>query len=90
MFITRQHPSGARPLKGYPIDADPQTGKLGYKVGYCPCGCKEPLFIRTIELREVLNYFGYSEESHQKKRLSPITKIKKRIINALGGINPSE
>ncbi len=89
-FITRQHPRGARPLTGYPIDTEPQSGKLGYKIGYRTCGCKEPLFIRTLELNEVLEYFGYSQESHERVRVSPITKIKKRIIKALGGINPTE
>jgi hypothetical protein len=90
MFITRQHPSGARPLKAYPIDTEPRSGKLGYKIGYCMCGCKEPLFIRTIELREVLEYFGEINNSYYNKKLSLTTKLKSRIIKMLGGTIPND
>jgi hypothetical protein len=42
MFLVRQNPKGARPLQGYPMVEDSETGQWGYKIGYCLCGCMSP------------------------------------------------
>lgn len=65
MFISRQNAKGGVPLKGYPLDTDPKSGYMGYKIGYCGCGCNEPLFIRTVDLNDVVNRFGVTIEYHQ-------------------------
>ena len=87
MILSRQHPKGGPVLKGYPLEEDPATGVLGHKVGYCPCGCMEPLLIRTVDLREVVAKFGRSLEEHERwyKRLKPKTPLKHRMIRFLGG-----
>ncbi len=74
MLITRSHPNGGRPLTGYPIDEDKKTGQLGYKIGYCPCGCNEPLLIRTIDLKEVVDRFGVSDDYYRKNILKRLTR----------------
>ncbi len=87
MVITRQHPNGGPTLKGFPIEEDANTGVLGYKVGYCSCGCAEPLLIRTVDIRAVMNKFGasmdeYDTALYKLKRKEP---LRDRIIKFLGG-----
>ena len=79
MFITRQNAKGGPRLKICPIDVDERTGNFGYRIGYCS-GCNEPLMIRTVELREVLEYFGVSGSEKLKHE-----SLRERIVHILGG-----
>ncbi len=90
MLLVRQNPKGGWPLKGYPLDADPETGSMGYKVGYCSCGCKQPILIRLGDLRDIVDEFGLSaglcvQEEPKQWLVSPIPALKKRIVESLGG-----
>jgi hypothetical protein len=89
MLLTRQNPSGGPSLKGYPIEADPDTDVLGYKVGYCGCGCKKPILIRTLDVRQVLEKFGYSLDQYDtsffKLKRKYKDPLRNRIIKFLGG-----
>ena len=91
MIITKQNPSGGPALKAYTIQEDPETGLYGYPIGYCPCGCKERLLIRTLDMREICNKFGWSlteyEETQEevKRRLAPRLPLRHRMIKWLGG-----
>ena len=80
MIISRANLQGGRPLRGYPLEEDPKTGMYGYKVGYCS-GCNEPVMIRTIELRGVVEHFGRIVDDRLTKRVS----LKHRLITWLGG-----
>jgi hypothetical protein len=79
MLLTRKNAKGGAPLKSYTLDEDPRTGCLGLKFGYCE-GCNEPIFIRTVEMRDVISQFGYSLS--MKSRREP---IKHKLIKFLGG-----
>lgn len=57
MFLVRKNPKAGRPLQGYPIDSDPTSGHIGFKLGYCPCG--EPVFIRIGDVYEFASSFHY-------------------------------
>jgi len=87
MIITRANPSGGRPLRGYPLCEDPDTGLLGYKVGYCGCGCDQPLLIRTVDVRQIVDKFGGGLSDYQRwyDKLKPKQSLKHLIIKALGG-----
>jgi hypothetical protein len=87
MIITKQNPNGGPTLKSYPIREDKETGVLGYHVGYCPCGCNEPLLIRTVDIREVVNRFGMTLNEHDQvfQRLEPKKPLRQKIIEFLGG-----
>lgn len=87
MVLTRQNPNGGPALKGFPIEEDPSTGVLGYKVGYCTCGCKEPLLIRTIDVRQVVDKFGLSLDEYDTSlfKLKRKEPLRDRIIKFLGG-----
>lgn len=90
MFLARQNPKGARPLQGYPLDEDSETGQWGYKIGYCTCGCKQPILIRTTDLSDVVDAFGLSanytlREESKPWLVSPIPALKKKIVESLGG-----
>jgi hypothetical protein len=69
MFVTRANPNGGRPLSSYPLDEDKRSGNLGYKIGYC-AGCGEPVLIRTIDVAEIVDRFGLSDQFYRKKFLS--------------------
>jgi len=77
MFITRKHPKVGASLKTYPIAEDPQSGLLGYKIGYteCPCGHCEPILIRTIDVREIVDKFGVSEHIYRKNIVDKLVNI---------------
>lgn len=77
MLITRQNQKGGPKLKSCPIDIDEKSGNFGYKIGYCD-GCNEPLLIRTLDLREILDYFGMAGEFKTQS-------IREKIIHWLGG-----
>ncbi len=85
MLITRQHPKGGPPLKGFPLDEDPDTGVLGYKIGYCPHG--DPLLIRTVDVNAVMSKFGRSIDEYSSwfSKLKHRTPLKHRLIKLLGG-----
>lgn len=87
MLLTRQNPKGGPTLKGYPLEEDPASGMFGYKLGYCGCGCGEPVYMRSIDVREVTAKFGYSLEEYKKifQKLKPKVPIRHRLIEALGG-----
>ena len=87
VLLTRQHPKGGPVLKGYPLMEDPETGMWGYKVGYCPCGCGQPLLIRTVDVRDIVNRFGTTLEEYKRwtAKLKPKTPLKHRMIRFLGG-----
>ena len=89
MLITRQNPKGGPTLRGFPIEEDDDTGVLGYKVGYCPCGCGKPLLIRTLDVRAVMEKFGYSMDQYDsalfKLKRKYSTPLRERIIKFLGG-----
>jgi hypothetical protein len=87
VIITRQNPKGGPALKSYTIAEDPDSGTLGYRIGYCDCGCQRPLFIRTLEIREMLEIFGYAVDRYDSvfARLKPKVSIRHRIIKMLGG-----
>jgi len=80
MLLTRANPNGGRPLTGFPIAEDEKTGAYGYKIGYCPCGCNEEILIRTIDVRQVVSYFGIGMEEMDewKRKLKEKTKIPMR------------
>lgn len=84
MVITRQNPNGGPALKGYPIEEDPQSGVLGYKIGYCPCSCQEALYIRTVDVRQVVDKFGLSMELYDKL-FRKKESVRNRLIRLLGG-----
>lgn len=85
VIITKQNPRGGPEIKSYRLSEDPNTGVLGYKIGYCPCGCGEPLLIRTLDLREIIAHFGFSMEDYDKmmKKYRPKVRITERLIKAL-------
>ena len=92
MFITKANPKGGRPLTCFPISEDPKTGFLGYKIGYCQCGCNEPLLIRTIDLREIVDRFAVSQEIYDilyaKKEFGISVfkrQVREKLIKLLGG-----
>ena len=88
MVISRQHPNGGQPLKGFPIQVDPETGLLGYKLGNtnCECGRTESLYIRTVDLGDCLKHFGISLAEYQNMvdNFKPKTSVKDRIGLLLG------
>lgn len=85
MVITRQNPKGGPALKGFPIEEDPDTGVLGYKVGYCKHG--DPLLIRTLDVRKVMEKFGKSMDDYDTAlfKLKKSEPLRNRIIKFLGG-----
>lgn len=87
MVLTRQNPKGGPALQGYPIEVDPATGVLGYKVGYCGCGCAEEVLIRTIDVRQVVAKFGWSMEEYESLMgsVKPKEPLRNRMIKFLGG-----
>lgn len=90
MVITRQNGNGGPALKGFPIEEDPDTGILGYKVGYCPCPCNKPLLIRTVDVRQVMDKFGMSIDEYdtaffkikQKYKKSFLSKVARAFLKA--------
>lgn len=82
MLITTQHPNGAPKLQFHGLYRDQESNILGYKIGYCPCGCLEPLVIRMSDIYEILDKWHYIV-THQRE--SVITKIKKNLVLKLGG-----
>jgi hypothetical protein len=87
MIITRQNPKGGPALKGYPIEEDPRTGILGYKIGYCSCGCREPLLMRIVDVRDIVEKFigcvdEYNSIIQKLRRKEP---LRNKIIAFLGG-----
>lgn len=80
MLISRANMKGGRPLRGFPFDEDPKTGLLGYKVGYCS-GCNEPIMIRSVELRDVVDHFGRIVDDRENKKVS----LREWLVKKLGG-----
>lgn len=78
MLITRQNLNGGPKLKTCPLVYDESTGSLMHKVGYCN-GCNEPLGIRTVDLKEVMEVFGLSFGQNYK------LSLRERVIKFLGG-----
>ena len=76
MLITRQNLNGGPKLKSCPLVIDENSGTLMHKLGYC-ANCNEPLGIRTVDLKEVLEVFGFGEGY----KLS----LRERVIKLLGG-----
>lgn len=80
-MLTRKNLKGGRELgaKSYPLEE--LNGHLGYKLGYC-AGCNEPILMRTIDAKEMLAHFHYSEEAYAKllHDLKPKFSFKKRLI----------
>jgi hypothetical protein len=63
---------------------------MGLQDRLLPMWLHEPILIRTVELRDVVDYFGYSDgycDHKEQKKLfhSPIPALKKRIVESLGG-----
>lgn len=85
MIVTKQNPQGGPAMKMYPIREDPETGILGYHVGYCPCS--EPLLLRTVDVRDIVNKFGWSLTEYEEsiKKLKPKAPLRHRIVRFLGG-----
>ena len=84
MLITRKNLRAGRPLQGFPLIGE--RGLLGYKVGYCE-GCNEPIVIRTIDVREIVDNFGVSDDfyKHSFHLFGHREPIKHRVIRWLGG-----
>lgn len=80
MIVTRANLNGGRPLRGYPLTEDQRTGFLGYKLGYCS-GCNEPVSIRTVDIKDVVNHFGLVIEEKEGDRIS----FRQKVILWLGG-----
>ncbi len=85
MLITRQNPTGGRPLRDYPIDRDEKTGRMGFKLGYCS-KCAEPLLLKISDADEVAQRFVQPEVIEVKVPL--MQKLKKQIVESLGGTVP--
>lgn len=89
MVITKQNPNGGPMLKVYRIEEDPNTGVVGYKLGYCPCG--EPLLLRMIDVRAIVAKFGWSMQEYdefwnkQRPRDPIMQRLRMGIIRVLGG-----
>lgn len=85
MIVTKQNPAGGPTLKSYPIKEDPDTGTLGYQIGYCSCGCGKPIMLRTIDVRDIVNKFGFSliEYEAALKKLKPKVPFRKKLVNAI-------
>lgn len=89
MIITRQNPNGGPALRGFPIEEDPDSGVLGFKLGYvqCECGKHKTLLIRTTDIRQVIQKFGFSIDEYD----TALFKLKKkrpwrhRIVELFGG-----
>lgn len=64
MFFTRKPKSG-RPLTTYPFQVEPRTGRMGVKLGFCD-GCGEPLFIRNMDLQDILGALYSVNQAQQK------------------------
>ena len=86
MIISRANKNGGPRLKGFPYGEDPHTGYRGYRVGYCD-GCNNPLFIRTLEVKEMMGEFGCSHTNWEPEAIK--VPLRKRmagwLIYALGG-----
>jgi hypothetical protein len=70
------------------MHTDEESGLLDYKIGYCPCGCKEPLLVRRVELREIVDCFGLSDDFYgppEKEACLPYQSMKKKLVESLGG-----
>lgn len=87
MVITKQNQNGGPTLKGFPIEEDPTTGLLGYKIGFCPCGCNEPLYMRSVDVRQIVNKFGLTlgEYDQMLLKIKPKEPLKHKVIRFLGG-----
>lgn len=91
MLITKQNPKGGPELKVHTIQLDESTGVYGYPLGYCPCGCGERLLVRTLDMREMVDKFGWSLTEHEetmaevKRRLAPKLPFHLRLAKLLGG-----
>lgn len=84
MMISRKNLRGGRRLEGFPLVEE--QGLLGYKVGYCE-GCNEPIVIRTIDVREVVDNFGVSDDVYRRSfnLFKDRQPMKHRVIHWLGG-----
>lgn len=91
MIITKQNPKGGPPLTGFPIEIDPDSGVLGYKLGYvvCECGNNKTIMMRTVDCRHIVNTFGVSLDEYDNVvgQLNPKKRepLRNRIIKFLGG-----
>jgi len=86
VIITKQNPNGGPVLKGFPIEVDPDSGVLGYKVGYagCDCGRHKTFFIRTVDVQQIVNKFGLSLDAYDK--VVDSLKPKEPFIKKLGRV----
>lgn len=86
MLVTKKNMLGGRELTKFHIEEE--NGVWGYKVGYCSCGCNEPLLIRTIDLKDIVDQFGISLEAYNYmkeafKKFRPRVTVRQRMINFL-------
>lgn len=83
-MLSRRNLKAGVSLKKFPLEEE--NGQLGYKVGYCE-GCNERLLIRTIDMKHLMAYFHYSEETYKKllENLKPKFSFRKRLIKWLVG-----
>lgn len=80
MIVTRKNALGGRPISKFPIGVDPDTGYYGYKIGYCTCGCNNPLYFRSIDVAEIIGYFGIKDRGEPVGR-----RVRDKLIRLLGG-----
>lgn len=89
VIISKQNPNGGPTLKGFPIEEDPDSGMLGYKLGYiaCQCGRQDSVLMRTVDCRQIVNKFGMSLDEYDRSllKLKPKEPIRNRLIKFLGG-----
>lgn len=88
MAILRANPNGGRPLKpgSFPLVVG-KDGRMGYKLGWCDCGCKEEI---VIALGDWSDFSEGINESQQKafsiiESLKPKRTLREWLIEKLGG-----
>ncbi len=82
MLMTTSHPKGAKRLSFTSLDWDTQTGCMGYKIGYCNCGCEESVVLAMSDVMDILQAWGYAIRYPNKPI---IQRIKNALIQKLGG-----
>lgn len=84
MFLTRKNLNGGRPFTGFPLVEI--EGCIGRKLGYCE-HCNEPILVKTIDVKDIMAYFWYTEKEYKNviDLLQPKIAVKTRLIKWLVG-----
>lgn len=89
MFLEFKSPRGGRQLGSsgrFPVDADPKTNQMGFKVGYAG---EEPIIVRFSDAERIANIFGVGVNNYFKtiRKMNNQISIKHKLIKLLGGFS---